>query len=133
MFLIDHVIKPSPIHGLGCFAAEPARKGDVIWRYHPVVDVMIPEELMAGLPPHVIRNIKSRAQHQSEREVYVMGLDGDAFTNHSDDPTMIAEGKEARATRDIAVGDELTWDYYRFDYADERPDKRQVTACSEQG
>jgi SET domain-containing protein len=132
MLLIDHVIRPSPIHGVGVFAVEPAKKGDVVWRYHPVIDVMIPEELMVGLPPHVIRAIKSRAEHQPDRDVYVLALDGEAYTNHSDDPTMIAEGKEGRATRDISVGDELTWDYHRFDYADERPVRRtpegQVTA-----
>ena len=125
MFLIDHEVRPSPIHGVGVFALQPARKGDVVWRYHPVIDIMIPEELMVGLPDHVVRRIQERAEHQVEREVYVMGLDGDTFVNHSDSPTMIAEGKEAFATRDIAVGDELTWDYDRFGFAAGTPGKAE--------
>ena len=111
MPLIDHCIDRSLIHGLGVFAAEPARKGDVVWRFDPRIDIVIPEKRLADLPPHVVRSIHVRAEYQPDQRRFVLSADGDADMNHSEAANLLDHGDSATAARDITVGDELTCDY----------------------
>lgn len=114
MFLIDHYIAPSSIHGLGVFAAEPAAKGQLIWQFSPYIDLIIPETALPTLPPHVARRILKRSEYRRDVGQFVLGADGDSFMNHSDDPNFFdASEYTAIAGRDITVGDEITCDYNR--------------------
>lgn len=114
MFLIDHYIAPSPIHGFGVFAAEPARKGQRIWEFSPYIDLIIPEAALPTLPPHVARRILERGEYRREIGQFILSADGDSYMNHADDPNFVDVGEyTAIAGRDIAIGDEITCNYRR--------------------
>ena len=42
MFIVRTSLRPSLIQGLGCFADEPIRKGQVVWEFDPRLDIRIP-------------------------------------------------------------------------------------------
>lgn len=111
MLLIDHFIDRSPIHGLGVFAAEAVPQGTVVWRFDPVVDTILREDDLKGLPEHQVRMILHRSEWYPERDHFVPSSDGDAFMNHSGTPNLLNLIDTAVARVDIAIGDELTCDY----------------------
>ncbi|TDX20861.1 SET domain-containing protein-lysine N-methyltransferase [Rhodovulum visakhapatnamense] len=111
MILVRHYVAPSPIHGLGVFTREQAKKGDVIWRFEPTFDVEIPERLLEFLLDPYAETVRTNAEYFGSRRVFRLGNDGDIFMNHSDNPSLIDLGDEMVAAWDLKVGDELTCDY----------------------
>jgi hypothetical protein len=124
MLLIRTTVKPSSIHGLGLFAAEPISKGAAIWRFSPGLD----QEIAAGdfekftrYEQDVILFYGFRSRKTGN---YHLSFDDVRFINHAEQGNITVD--EARGTeddvefvlvaaRDIAVGDELTQNYYEFD------------------
>ena len=50
MLLIDTIVQPSGIHGLGCFTTESIRRGQTIWVYDRRLDLSITESEVLKLP-----------------------------------------------------------------------------------
>ncbi len=116
MLLVPTTLGPSPIHGLGIFAARPIPAGTAIWTLDPVLDRIIPAARLALLPDHVRDYLEHYCEYFPETDELVLSGDDDRFTNHSDDPNTAPEGhNQPRATmialRDIAAGEEITCDY----------------------
>lgn len=116
MLLVRTSIRQSPIHGLGLFAEEEIPAGTVLWRFEPLLDRLIRETDLAGLPDHLVDYIEVYSEYFPELGVLVLSGDNDRYTNHSDDPNtevILPNGPEAhvRARRDIAAGEEITCDY----------------------
>ncbi len=44
MLVVKTFLKFSPIHGLGCFAGEDLKKGQLVWRFDPGIDLTFTEE-----------------------------------------------------------------------------------------
>ncbi len=92
-------VAPSPIHGLGCFAAIPFAPGDWIWTFEGI------EVTEDG--PHVLWVYdQERLQLIGRR-----GINPLRWLNHSDTPNAEFEGFELYARLAIAPGDEITIDY----------------------
>ena len=53
MLLVKVTLKSSPIHGLGIFAAEDIAQGQIVWRFDPRLDPLIPREELPNLPEGV--------------------------------------------------------------------------------
>jgi SET domain-containing protein len=116
VLLVRTSIRQSPIHGLGVFAEEDIPEGTVLWRFEPVLDRLIHEEDLRGLPDHLVDFIEIYSEYFPELGVLVLSGDNDRYTNHSDDPNtevVLPNGPEAhvRARRTIAAGEEITCDY----------------------
>jgi uncharacterized protein len=111
MLLVRHYIDRSPIHGLGVFAHENIAAGTQIWAFHPAIDIVIGIDQLATLPGHVVERVQRCAEYYPDRQVFILGADGDSFMNHSDWPNLRNDGTTGYATRDIAIGDEITCDY----------------------
>lgn len=111
MLLIEHYVAPSQIHGFGVYSAEFAPKGEKVWEFHPAIDRIVPASDFEGLPKHVLTLIESRAEYLKDRNAFLTSLDGDQFTNHSDEPNTVKFGSGLAAARDIHPGDEITCDY----------------------
>jgi hypothetical protein len=116
VLLVRTSVRQSPIHGLGVFAEEDIPDGTILWRFDPVLDRVIPEEELDGMPGHLVDFIEVYSEYFPELGVLVLSGDNDRFTNHSDDPNtevVLPNGPEAlvRARRDIAAGEEITCDY----------------------
>lgn len=115
MLHIRTVVKESPIHGLGLFAAEPIAKGTLISAWDPVFDVSFSNETIAALPLPAREFIQLYGWPHDGR--MRLELDGGRYVNHSETPNVRVkddEGTSSIAARDIAVGEELTEDYAEF-------------------
>lgn len=93
------VIKPSPIHGLGLFAAKRLRKGEKIGLYE-------------GRPAtedgdHVLWIY----DEETEEEYGIDGLTETRYVNHSRNPNANFNGEVLEALRKIEPGEEITHDY----------------------
>lgn len=131
MLTIDHRIGLSTIHGIGVFSNEDIKKGQLVWRFSPVVDKEVHIEDVLALPDHVIRIFARHAFYVEERSTFIIGADGDYFMNHSDDPNLVDDGEFMHAARDIKLGEELTCDYgvvkvIEFDPGKGRPHARTI-------
>jgi SET domain-containing protein len=119
MFLVRTHLHPSPIHGIGVFAAEPIRKGEVVWQFDPRLDLRIPVSELPNFPPAVQEYLRVHAyiEDYQGRKFMVQCADSSQFVNHSSNPNLIdsPDGLLEMAGRDIAIGEELTCNYYVFD------------------
>ena len=93
--MIEHYVAPSPIHGLGVFAAAFVPQGAKVWEYHPAIDRIIPVSDLAGLPDHVIERIETHGEYLPEQNAFVITADGDYYMNHCDDPNLEIRGGES--------------------------------------
>jgi SET domain-containing protein len=133
MFVVRTRLGPSTIHGMGAFAIEPIRKGQVVWQFDPRVDIRMTASELSKFPPAVQEHIISHCYVEMQRgeKVIVLCADNAQYINHSLDPNMIdiEDGLVDVAARDIAVGEELTSNYYDSDLAvDEKLGKFTVEA-----
>jgi SET domain-containing protein len=112
MLLIQTRLGPSSIHGLGVMAAEPVRAGQPIWRFEPDLDLVLPLARLEGLPPAFRAYLDTYAYAAPEFPgSVVLSCDHAKFLNHAEDPNTEIRGRETFASRDIAVGQEITCDY----------------------
>jgi hypothetical protein len=116
MLLIRASVRPSPIHGLGCFTEERISAGQVVWIFDARIDTRV---AIADLPtlPGSARDFllayRYEEMHEGERTIVLCG-DHAKYMNHSDAPNLI-DSETNIAARDIEAGEELTCNYYTFD------------------
>jgi SET domain-containing protein len=117
MMLVRTYVAPSQIEGLGAYAAEPIKKGDLIWRFEPEFDRLLHRSVLDSSPAYMADYLRDYAYpHPVERDYFVVEIDNGRFVNHCETPnTDFSRVFEGYATRDIAVGEEITADYAQFD------------------
>jgi uncharacterized protein len=106
------IIRSSPIHAAGCYTTAPIRNGTRVVEY---------------TGPRLSKEEGDR-RYENRRYTYLFGLkdggvvDGHgtaAFINHSCDPNCETDEIDGHiwiiAARNIAAGEELTYDYNLFD------------------
>lgn len=118
MLTVKTFIKFSDIHGIGCFAGEDIKKGDLVWRFDERVDMVFDEEDFAKFPDSFkdFLSIYAYSPVSEDDKVYILCADHAKHMNHSTDPNLFEspEGDNI-ALRDIKKGEELTCDYNVFD------------------
>lgn len=126
MLLVKTFLDKSRIHGVGLFAAEPIRRGTVLWRLEPSIDVQLTAAQIEALAPAAREQIAKYTYRDRVLGTYVLCGDDARFFNHDVDPNCHdhpdGRGGTTVAARDIAAGEELTCDYASFD-ADWNGDK----------
>lgn len=115
MLRVPTYVAPSPIAGVGLFAATDLPANAVIWEFQEGIDWRItPAELELFPEP-----FQSRFRHYlylDESGDYVLCGDNAKYMNHSDDPNCDDTGGEYTVTtRTVRSGEELTCDYRLFD------------------
>lgn len=119
MFIVRTSLRPSPIQGLGCFAEEPIKKGQVVWQFDPRFDIRIPLNELATFPAALQEHFRiyTYVEKIGSQEVMVYCADMSKHMNHSDVPNLFdtPDNIYEVAIRDIEVGEELTCNYYAFD------------------
>lgn len=117
MLLINTYVSQSSIDGIGVFAAEPLRRGQLIWALHPKFDVFIEEHDIEGLPPHMRDYIARYGYpHLELPGVIILDSDNGRFMNHSLTPnTDFRVFEKGYALADVAAGEELTCNYHEID------------------
>lgn len=113
MNLVKTYIEKSNIEGLGLFAKEFIRKGDLIWKLHTVFDIKIPIEQFEGYKDFLsisqIEDFKKYAFIKDNFLIYC--CDNAKFANHSNYPNTISTIDSQYAKYDIQIGEEITVDY----------------------
>jgi uncharacterized protein len=111
------VVRPSRIHAVGVFTTTPIRKGARVVEY--AGPRLTPEEanrLYDGAPRTYLYGLE-------DGRTVIDGEGMGAYLNHSCEPNCEVDEVKNRvwimATRDIAPGEELLWDYNLYD--DEEP------------
>ncbi len=131
MMLVRTYLSNSAIEGVGIYAAEPIKAGDVIWRLEPKFDVFFTAADIEALPPHMQDFIEKYSYpHMRSPGIWVLEADNGRFMNHSEAPNTDFTGfEEGFAIRDIAADEEITCNYHEFDssFAGWFPSMRQAT------
>jgi SET domain-containing protein len=114
VLLVRTMLRASPIHGLGLFAAERIPKGSLVWKYSEGFDHQISVSYFNSLPSIA----KAAITHYSEFNnggFYISG-DDSRFINHSETPNIktITNPYESSAVSDIEIGEEILEDYREF-------------------
>ncbi|WP_370234725.1 MULTISPECIES: SET domain-containing protein [Henriciella] len=118
MMLVPCYLAASQIEGLGVYSSEPIRKGQLIWKFDPRVDRVIPLESFAEADER-LNDFLKRYTYIPHFDTSVCILDGDEgrYMNHSEDPNtdFSSTTETGYALMDIPAGVELTCDYREFD------------------
>lgn len=121
MLVVKTTLQPSPIHGLGCFAAQFIKKGEVVWVFDKRIEIVLSENEVSTLPEAAqdLFRIHGYANLSNGEKFLILCGDNARFMNHADQPN--TEHKPGStddieiAVRDIQPGDEITCNYYSFD------------------
>lgn len=117
MLLVPTYVAPSPIEGVGLFAADDVPAGTRIWRFDPLFDRVMTPSAIAALDP-VQQDYVERYgySYQADRSLTVLESDNGRFMNHSDMPNTDFKSADAGyALVDIPAGSELLCNYGEFD------------------
>jgi SET domain-containing protein len=116
VLLVSVLVQPSPIHGLGAFAAQPIPKGTAVWRFTPGFDLDLDPADLERQPEHFRKVLLHYGYLDQRLQRYILCCDDARFINHADAPNLVVDdsldpyGVDV-AARDIAAGEELTIDY----------------------
>lgn len=117
MMLKRTFVAVSDIEGVGVFAAEPIKAGDLIWTLDTEFDRLVDQSKLDDYPEHM-REFFTRYAYPFHKvpNLLVLEVDNGRFMNHSTAPnTRFDEITLGYATRDINIGEELLCDYGEFD------------------
>jgi len=113
MFLIDTYLDKSKIQGVGVFAKENIKKGQLIKEVRPDFEIEFNKDNLPKMPLALAKLIDTHAyERELGSKILVMGIDNEKYLNHSNDPSVNDNGI---ALKDIKIGDEITIDYKDFD------------------
>ena len=120
MLLVRTRVAPSPIHGLGLFAAEAIPRGTPVWQFREGFDHAFTRAEFAELPAPAREHLRWFSYFDATRDALIKSGDLCCFMNHADAPNTGSgphpcEPVITVALRDIAAGEELTCDYHAFD------------------
>lgn len=118
MWIIKTSIDRSDIHGMGLFSQEDVPAGTLVWRRNPSIDIKVEwnDQVIASMPTHVAKSVRSRSYVDHATGVRTFGIDGDSFVNHQDIPNVVFDSSgDGHAARDIAAGEEITNNYQDID------------------
>jgi uncharacterized protein len=112
---VSTFIAASPIEGVGVFAAEPIRKGAMIWRSDARFDLSIPMAEYRSAPRFLRQLFERYAYPSPDRPGFlVYEVDNGRFMNHADSPNTDFSRVGGWAIADIAAGEEITCNYAEF-------------------
>lgn len=123
MLLVPTRIGLSKIHGIGLFAAKSIKKGTVVWRFAPEIDIVLTPAVLKRLSPAAYEQVMAYAYQDNKTKEIILCGDDARFMNHSEDANIMDNPKnrnESLTIHDISSGEELTCDYSRFDLLTER-------------
>lgn len=105
---------------MGLFAVDAIPVGKSIWRFEAGFDREFSAEQFTALPPEAQTHLRWFAYLDKTTAGWVLSGDHACFMNHSQSPNTGAPPDVTPpivtiALRDIAAGEELTCDYWKFD------------------
>lgn len=121
MIHIKYKLNTSDKHGIGLFADEDIKKGQLIYTASPLLDVNITQAQFDSLSDKEKEEIRWWGFKIEDEGVWHVDFDVSKFINHSYEATVTQDAghKDAYliATRDVKKGEELTQNYLEFETA----------------
>lgn len=115
MLTIKATLSPSPVAGIGLFAAEFIPKGAIVWKLSGL-DLVVTESHLAELSDSAREQIAHHIYIDVRTGQRILCGDNARFMNHSEDPNTGQLNPQVEiALRDIKPGEEITCDYRAFD------------------
>lgn len=114
MLKVKNRLDFSEVHGIGVYAVEPIRKGQLVIRYHREFDLVFYDHELEQLPVPMREAIEYYGIRNERGKLFVYTVDNERFLNHSDTPNLRSGRQVMFAARDIAPDEELTVDYRTF-------------------
>ena len=116
MMLVKTKVAPSRIQGLGLLAAEFIPKGTKTWEFVRGFDLEFKPEQVKAFPLSVQKFIDTYSYISPKTGNYILAVDDERFTNHSDNPNTgsveVPDGEDYDiGARDIQESEEITTDY----------------------
>jgi SET domain-containing protein len=115
VLLVDAVVGPSSIQGLGLIANQFVPKGTKVWVFAEGFDIELTDEQLERLSPPAREQALKYSYRYPGTSTHLLCGDDARFTNHSDAPNTRCRDDHTFATRDIQPGEEITSDYAEFD------------------
>lgn len=123
MIHIKYKLDKSASHGIGLFADEDLKRGQLIYTASPLLDLNITQAQFDSLSDREKDEIRWWGFKIEDEGVWHVDFDVSKFINHSYEPTVTQDPgrKDAYlvATRDIQKGEELTQNYLEFESAED--------------
>jgi len=119
MIHIKYRLDRSALHGIGLFADEAIKKGQVVYTASPALDLNLSKNQFEGLNEKEQTEVKYYGFWDELNNVWHVDFDVSRFINHSSDASLTQEKghKDAYliAARNINSGEELTQNYLEFE------------------
>jgi SET domain-containing protein len=119
MIHIAYALKTSNLHGVGLFADEDIKQGQLIYTASPLLDLNITQEQFDSLDQKEKDEILWWGFFDQPSQMWHVDFDVSKFINHSDHATVTQDENHDEAylvaTRDIKSGEELTQNYLEFE------------------
>lgn len=114
MLKVKTYLDKSSIQGMGCFAAEPIVKGQLIWEFNPLIDKVFNESTVK-LFSDIEREFVFTYSYKYD-DMYYLCNDNARFFNHSIICNTYEDVVEYKtyASKDISIGEEILSDYNFF-------------------
>lgn len=113
MFLKKKYIDKSTLNGIGLFAGEVMKKGDILYQHSPNLQLRLSPEEFGALSD----DERATFSHYGYewKGVWYLDFDDIRFLNHADEPNLLLTNEGIVAARNIAEGEELTQNYRDFE------------------
>lgn len=119
MIHISYKLLASELHGVGLFANEDIKSGQLIYTASPLLDLNIPQDQFNGLDQREKDEILWWGFFDQPSQMWHVDFDVSKFINHSYDATVTQDQSHDEAyliaSRDIRSGEELTQNYLEFE------------------
>lgn len=115
MLTINTYLAPSPVHGIGLFAAEFIPAGSTIWKFNRYIDKIFKKEVFLAICNRLdacsLRHLLNSSYCRGGRFFYL--TDNARFINHSEqyDNVSFMDDYTEVALRDISAHEELLENY----------------------
>jgi len=114
MIHISYKTKKSKIHGIGLFADQDIKAGDLIYPPSPLLDVNITEKQFESLTPQEKKEARYYGYFNKKTDKWHVAFDAIRILNHGsgkDSNVTQDDNMVMTAKRDISKGEELLQDY----------------------
>lgn len=123
MIHIAYKLKSSDLHGVGLFANENIKQGQLVYTASPLLDLNITQEQFASLNQKEKDEILWWGFFDQPSQMWHVDFDVSKFINHSYNATVTQDQNHDEAyliaSRDIQSGEELTQNYLEFESEEE--------------
>ena len=119
MIHIKYKLNTSDHHGIGLFADQEIKKGELIYTPSPLLDVNLTQEQFDSLDEKERQEMRWWGYFDATSQKWHVDFDVTHFINHSYEGTVTQDPNHTDAylvaTRDIRTGEELTQNYLEFE------------------